>query len=132
MLDSYRGISLIAVALKLVSTIVIRRISEALEKAGRLRRDQAGFRRREECTGQAVALYEVLQRRKVAGKKSYLVFIDYQKAYDTVPHELCFASWIKSASGGRPWPSSGNCIVTRRSQCVVPLVSPRQCHCSEA
>src|ERR1700744_2991515 len=89
-LDTYRGISLIAVALKLVCSIVITRINVSLEKAGRLRREQAGFRSREECLGQSVALYEILLRRKLQGKKTYTCFIDFKKAYDMVPHEALF------------------------------------------
>lgn len=88
--DSQRGISLIAVTLKLLCTIVISRINLALEGSNRLCQEQAGFRSREECLGQSVALYEILHRRKVAGKATYMCFIDFRKAYDTVPHEALF------------------------------------------
>jgi exonuclease III len=99
--DTYRGISLIAVALKLVCSIVIGRINASLEKADRLRREQAGFRCREECSGQSVALYEILLRRKLAGKKSYVCFIDFKKAYDTVPHEALFLKLERIGVNGK-------------------------------
>jgi hypothetical protein len=48
--------------------------------------EQAGFRRLKECVAQATTLVEALQRRKNAGKRTWVCFIDFTKAYDTVPH----------------------------------------------
>ena len=86
-MDNYRGISLISVVMKVLCSVVIRRVQGALEGSQRLRREQAGFRPKEECVAQATALYEILKRRKDAGDSTYVVFIDLQKAYDSVPHE---------------------------------------------
>jgi hypothetical protein len=49
--------------------------------------EQAGFRTFEECVGQAAALIETCQRRKNNKDDSFLCFIDFQKAYDMVPHQ---------------------------------------------
>jgi exonuclease III len=84
--DNYRGISLIEILLKVVSTVVIRRISRALERNKRLSPAQAGFRPTEESQSQVVGLYEICRRRSLQGKKTYLAFIDVKKAFDTVPH----------------------------------------------
>ena len=100
-LDSYRGISLMPVALKLLVSIVTSRISAALEGSGRLNKAQAGFRPLEECVAQAAALLEVLQRRRQAGKPTYLAFIDFKKAYDTVPHEALFLKLTRIGICGR-------------------------------
>jgi exonuclease III len=86
-MDNYRGISLINVALKVLCMVVIRRISTALEQKGLLVPEQAGFRSREECMSQVVALYEVCSRRALSGQSTYALFVDFRKAYDTVPHE---------------------------------------------
>ena len=86
-MDSSRGISLITVAMKLLTVALARRLSDALESSGRLRKEQGGFRPAEECVAQATALYEVLRRRRIAGKRTYAAFIDFKKAYDRVPHE---------------------------------------------
>ena len=56
-----------------------------------LRREQAGFRKREECMGQVISLMEVLSRRRAAGRPSYVTFIDLKAAFDTVPHQALFA-----------------------------------------
>ncbi|KAH9274984.1 hypothetical protein BASA83_002696 [Batrachochytrium salamandrivorans] len=60
-----RGIALINVGLKLVC--------------------KAGFRKREECVGQVVSLVDIIQRRQNAGLNTHVLFIDIQKAFDTVP-----------------------------------------------
>ena len=86
-MDNYRGISLIGIALKLLCMVVVRRIATALESQELLVPEQAGFRSREECVGQATALYEVCNRRAAKGLPTYAMFIDFRKAYDTVPHE---------------------------------------------
>lgn len=85
--DNYRGISLIAVGLKVLSVVVIRRISSALEDRGFFSESQAGFRAREECVAQAIALRSLVQQRLGRGLPTYAAFIDIRKAYDTVPIE---------------------------------------------
>jgi len=94
--DSYRGISLISCVVKVLATILARRLSSTLEAHGVLRKEQAGFRTREECPAQAAALYELLKRRMATGERSYLAFIDFRKAYDTVPQEALFRKlrWV--------------------------------------
>lgn len=97
--DNYRGISLMQTILKVVCTVAARRISAAFERFGLFAKEQAGFRSKEECMGQCVALYEVARRRlngigKVAGSRvsapTYALFLDQKKAYDMVPHEALF------------------------------------------
>lgn len=85
--DNYRGISLIPVALKLTTSVAIRRVYTALVEAGKLRKEQAGFRNLEECMGQVVALHEIVARRRAVDKPTYVCFVDLRKAFDTVPHE---------------------------------------------
>ena len=85
-----RGISLLSVALKILCTVVGTNLSTVVEDNKVLRREQAGFRKREECMGQVISLYEVLSRRRAAGRVSYVAFIDLKAAFDTVPHEALF------------------------------------------
>jgi hypothetical protein len=85
-LGDTRGISLICNLLKVVTAVVARRIGAGLEDTGRLRREQAGFRFREECVGHAIGLREVCLRRQKDGLSTHLAFIDFSKAFDTVPH----------------------------------------------
>lgn len=84
--DNYRGISLIEIPLKVITAVVTRRVSSVLECSGRLSEYQAGFRRDEEAMAHVVALQEMVGRRLICGKTTYLAFIDVKKAFDTVPH----------------------------------------------
>jgi hypothetical protein len=84
--NDYRGISLMSVSVKLACRIVAERLTLALVNEGRICVEQAGFMSREECMGQVCALVEAVQRRQRVGKATYAAFIDFRKAFDTVPH----------------------------------------------
>jgi exonuclease III len=99
--DNYRGISLIGISLKLLCSIVASRIKNILEEKEILVKEQAGFRNREECMGQVATLLEVTQRRKICKLETYAAFIDFKKAYDTVPHEALLMKLRCIGIGGR-------------------------------
>lgn len=84
--DNYRGISLISTLCKLITKVVANRISTISESNSLLHKSQAGFRRLEECVSQATSLYEILRRRQLRNEKTYVLFLDFSKAYDRVPH----------------------------------------------
>jgi exonuclease III len=86
-----RGISLMQTALKILCTMVATNLSMVVESERVLHREQAGFRRREECLSQVISLWEVLNRRRQFGKLTIATFIDYKAAFDCVPHEALFA-----------------------------------------
>jgi hypothetical protein len=100
-MTNYRGIALINVIVKLVSCVVNGRIQRGLQATNRLAPEQAGFRAREECVGQACALYEIIRRRFCNGLCTYVAFIDFRKAYDTVPHEALLLKLRKAGVTGR-------------------------------
>ena len=56
--DNYRRISLINVSVKIVTSVVISRLSKYVEKHSFISKAQAGFRPREEVVAQIVSLYE--------------------------------------------------------------------------
>jgi exonuclease III len=87
---NYRGISLMDSTLKVLLTILTARLQRTLELRGMVVREQAGFRPREECMGQVMTLYEILRRRYLNQENTYLLFLDFQKAYDVVPHGALF------------------------------------------
>ncbi|KAH9273833.1 hypothetical protein BASA83_003827 [Batrachochytrium salamandrivorans] len=80
-----RSIALINVGLKLVCKVLQMRIKQFVEANNLLSYEQAGFRKREECVGQVVSLVDIIQRRQNAGINTHVLFIDIQKAFDTVP-----------------------------------------------
>jgi len=71
------------------------------KERGILAREQAGFRRAEECAGQVAALVDTIQRRGIEEKPTFLLVVDLTKAYDTVPHEALLAKMEQIGIRGR-------------------------------
>lgn len=99
--DNYRGISLLGGIVKLVAKIVAMKVANIAERRGLISKEQAGFRSREECVAQATTLYEVVRRRQLDNRKTYVCFIDFAKAYDKVPHEGLIDKIQRIGIGGR-------------------------------
>ena len=57
--------------------------------------DQAGFRESMGCTDHALVLYTIVSFYLAQRKKLFVTFIDYEKAFDLVDHNLL---WMKLAS----------------------------------
>jgi len=73
------------VGLKILSKIVIKRISDYALSHGFIRPEQFGFRNKEECISLYISIREICQRRMIKGKFTYLAFLDFKKVYDSVP-----------------------------------------------
>lgn len=99
--NDHRGISLMSVPLKVVCRVVAARLDAAFKSAKLIRPEQAGFLSREECMGHVCALVEAVQRRQKAGKVTYAAFIDFRKAFDTVPHGALLHVAEKAGVRGR-------------------------------
>jgi exonuclease III len=98
---NYRGIALISCLGKLYLSLWARRLSEHAEST--LAEGQGGFRRYRSTVDQALSLHEVLRRRKREGKTSFLCFIDFRKAFDTVWHDGLWKALWSSGVKGKAW-----------------------------
>lgn len=87
---NYRGISLIAVGVKIFTVILAMRISKLAELNDLFVKEQGGFRSGEEAIAQFVALAEIVRRRRLHDQKTWVAFIDFKKAFDKVMHEALF------------------------------------------
>lgn len=85
-MDSYRGITLISCALKVLLGLLTERIDAAAQGVGMIVPEQGGFRKREEAIAQFLALSEIVRRRHLRDKPTFGVFVDFKKAYDRVHH----------------------------------------------
>lgn len=99
--NNYRGISLMATILKVLTIIISDRLNSAMENLGLFSITQAGFHRKEECVTQAACVIEILQRRKLLGERTLAIFVDFKKAYDLVPHGALFAKLGKLGIRGK-------------------------------
>ena len=97
----YRGISLIPVCNKIVTKIVEQRLSRAAKMNGFLIREQAGFRTKEEAVSLYATLHQTCRGRLVQGLPTYVTFLDFRKAYDSVPIEALLVKLDKLGIRGQ-------------------------------
>jgi len=101
-MNNYRTIRLIPSIMNLLCAMFTNRIQRRLEERKFFAPEQAGFRSHEECMSHALALIEVAQRRFISGQQpTYVCFIDFQKALDTVPHEALFLKMERAGVSGK-------------------------------
>ena len=86
--SSYRGITLLSVVGKTYARILERRMSKIVEP--HLDESQCGFRPRRGTADQLYSLSFIVQKAIEYGKDLYAVFIDLEKAFDSVPREALF------------------------------------------
>ena len=93
--DYYRPIALISVVRKVYGQILKRRLLDALENVKFFSKTQAAYRYGRSTCDHLLALQEIFfhYRYFKASKKVplYLCFLDFRKAFDTVPRKLLFA-----------------------------------------
>ncbi|OMJ28719.1 LINE-1 reverse transcriptase-like protein [Smittium culicis] len=85
LLENYTVIALIPVGMKILVRIIIGGITRQLDARKKIYFLQAGFRTDEQAMVQVVSQYDILGRRRVAKKENFVAFIDFRKAYDTLP-----------------------------------------------
>lgn len=85
-MDSYRGITLISSAEKILLGVLAERLAGVVPLA----QEQGGFRKREEAIAQFLAMTEIVRRRHLDGKDTFGIFVDFKKAYDRVQHGALF------------------------------------------
>ncbi|KAE8738306.1 hypothetical protein FOCC_FOCC016216 [Frankliniella occidentalis] len=91
---NYRGIALLCVAYKVFAYFIHRRLAPY---ANRLVGEyQCGFRPNRSTTDQIVLLRTLLEHRWEAGRDTYLLFVDFAKAYDCV-HRTSLYNFLAGA-----------------------------------
>jgi hypothetical protein len=83
---NYRGISLLAVAGKILSNIILFRIAGTVEEV--LPESQCGFRSQRSTADMIFAIRQLQEKSKEQKMDLFMVFIDLTKAYDTVNRVL--------------------------------------------
>ena len=83
-----RCITIMCCVAKIYSGILNRRLQKYLEKNNLLADEQNGFRASRSCLDHVLVLCTVLRNRKSAGLNTFLSFIDFQKAFDSVDRGL--------------------------------------------
>lgn len=84
-LGNYRPISLQQTVYKVFAKVLLNRISRMLDS--NQPREQAGFRRTYSTIDHIFTLTQLIEKFSEYGKKLYVAFIDYCKAFDSIKHE---------------------------------------------
>ena len=80
--ENHRGISLVTIASKLLTGIILRRLSAARERG--TRENQAGFRPGRGCIDHIFTLRQILEHRHTSRRPTIFVFLDLKAAFDSV------------------------------------------------
>ena len=83
-----RCITIMCCVAKIYSKILNKRIQIFLEKNNILVDEQNGFRACRSCIDHIFVLCTVLRNRKLQGKDTFICYIDYKKAFDSVERNL--------------------------------------------
>lgn len=79
--NNYRGISVLSTVARIYGRVLKLRIEKELDES----EEQNGFRAGRSCTDGVFTLKNLIEKRVERGREVHLVFVDLQKAYDTVP-----------------------------------------------
>ena len=94
---NWRGITLLPLASKVLSRIIINRIQEGVDSS--LRKEQAGFRRGRGTVNQIFILRNILEQVNEWNATIYIHFIDFEKAFDSIHRD---SLWIIMKQFGIP------------------------------
>ena len=83
---NWRGINIMSIPSKLLSIIILQRLQQKLDQ--HLRDEQHGFRPGRSCADLIFTLRMLVDDSKEWNKKLYLLFIDLEKAFDSVDREI--------------------------------------------
>ena len=95
--DNWRGISLLDVVGKVFARIMQERLQTIADKV--LPESQCGFRRGRGCTDMIFAARQMIEKAGEHGDTLFILFVDLQKAYNSVPRQ---ASWQVLEKWGVP------------------------------
>lgn len=89
---NYRGIAVGSLLAKLYAAVLNVRLMEWTERHDLRARGQAGFRKDHRTTDQVFVLRTLIERARADRQPLYACYVDFKKAYDTIPRDLL---WLK-------------------------------------
>ena len=95
--SNYRGIAVGTVLSKLFAKLINSRLTNWAETNGMRAVGQAGFREDHRCSDHLLVLRTLIEQQREQNAPLYTCFVDFRKAYDTVPRDLL---WQKLAGLG--------------------------------
>lgn len=87
LVSNYRPISLTCIAVKLLERLIHNHLSDFLTSHNKLSPSQHGFRAGHSCQSQLLETVHLWAKSIDDAKSSHIAFLDFSKAFDTVPHQ---------------------------------------------
>jgi hypothetical protein len=87
--NNYRGISLLSTAYKILSNILLARLTLYVNEI--IGDHQCGFRRNRSTTDQIFYIWQILKKKWEYNGKVHQLFIHFKKAYDSVKGEVLYS-----------------------------------------
>ena len=84
--DGYRPISLLSVSYKIYSFLINERIMNSIENFSLIPNTQNGFRNSKETLHCLYSFIQIIKKAKETNKDLHVLYIDFCKAFDSVPH----------------------------------------------
>jgi hypothetical protein len=97
--NNYRTIALVNHMCKVLTIILLERLKAQVEPY--LSEEQAGFRRDRSTIQQILILRLIAEKAKRKGKPIFNCFIDFQKAFDSIKHDIIRATFRSYGTGQR-------------------------------
>ncbi len=111
--SNYRPISLTSTVGKLLESIIAKHIRKHLDRYGLINESQHGFTKGRSCLTNLLSFYSEVYKAVDNGKAYDIIYLDFSKAFDRVPHERLIrkveahgirgniSKWIKAWLTGR-------------------------------
>ena len=97
--DNWRGITLLSIPSKILSRIIYNRIVQEADKL--IRKEQAGFRTNRSCVDQINTLRIICEQCNEWRSTLYLLFIDFEKAFDSLNRDYIWRTITKFGIPGK-------------------------------
>lgn len=116
---NYRPVSLTSVICKIFETIVKNHITDYLENEGLLSKHQYGFRKGKSCTTNLLDFYNCVTKELDLRNSVDIVYIDFQKAFDKVPHQALLHKLKRIGIQGSTFEWIKNWLVGRKQRVQI-------------
>lgn len=116
---NYRPISLTSVVGKLLESIIRDKIVEHLEQCNLIRDSQHGFRAKRSCLTNLVEFYHKLFSINDRTKSLDIIYLDFQKAFDKVPHKKLMNKVKMLGIGGTVHAWLENWLSDRKQRVII-------------
>ena len=116
---NYRGITITSAVYKAYRNVLNQRLTFWAESAGKLTDFQNGFREKRSTIDHLTTITSIIENRKSMKKSTYVAFVDFSKAYDTINRELLWTKLESYGINGKMFQSLQS--LYRNVKCVVKL-----------